>query len=95
VLVSVHTFGSTLALAVAQVGRPSSDTLTFVRTPTPADDVVSMLCEWCALRTPMLLHIAAAGDASLHGPAAAVANLRSVQAPAGRTNGSTAPQFTP
>ncbi len=95
VLVSVHTSGGTLALAVAEIGRPPSETLTFVRTPTPAGDVVSMLCEWCALRTPMLLHTDAAGSASLHGPAAAVANLRRVRAPAGRTNGSTAPRLTP
>ena len=79
VLVSVNTFGNTLALGVAEVGRPPSDTLTFVRTPTPAGEVVSMLCEWCALRTPMLLHIDAAGSASLHGPAAALANLLSAQ----------------
>ena len=78
VLVSVNTFGSSLALGVAEAGRPPSDTLTFVRTPAPAGDVVSMLCEWCALRTPMLLHLETAGVASLHGPAAAVANLRRV-----------------
>ena len=78
VLVSVDTFGSSLAVGVAEVGRPPSDTLTFVRAPIPTGDVVSMLCEWCALRTPMLLHVEAGGGASLHGPAAAVAYLRRI-----------------
>ena len=80
VLVSVQTSGTSLTLGVVEVGRPAGAISTCGGTPVPTNEVVSMLREWCSLRTPMLLHIAPTGDASLHGPAAAVPDLRQVGA---------------
>lgn len=80
VLVSVDARACTLTLGVLEVGRPACDPLTFVSTTPPAAELVSMLREWCALCTPMLLHIDSAGVASLNAPVVAVTNLRSVGA---------------
>ena len=79
VLASVDTRGGTLTVGVLEVGRPAAATLTFAGL-TPADaDVVSMLREWRALRTPTLLYIDRAGIASLDGPAAGITDLRRVR----------------
>jgi hypothetical protein len=76
VLVSVETSESTLTVRVLEAGHPAADTLTFVDTSPPAADLVSLLHDWCALRTPVLLHVDRSGAASLNGPATTLTNLR-------------------
>jgi hypothetical protein len=78
VLVSVETHSSELHLGVREDQHPACHTMIFVAATEPTAEVESMLREWCALRTPMLLHIDRAGVASLHGPAAAVEDLRRI-----------------
>ncbi len=78
VLVSVDADGSDLEVGVLEVGREACDTLSLAGATRSDAEMVSMLREWCALRTPMVLYIDRAGVASLEGPAATVTNLQSV-----------------
>ena len=75
-LLSVESHSTRLTVGVLEAQHRASDTMFFVATTEPAPELESMLREWCVLRTPMLLHIDAAGVASLHGPAAAIGELR-------------------
>jgi hypothetical protein len=81
VLVSVEARAGGLEVRVLEVGRPAHDTLTFTGATTDAAELLSMLQDWCAIRTPMLLYLDAAGVASLSGPVATITNLRSVSTP--------------
>jgi hypothetical protein len=65
-------------LQVLEAGRRPREALTYASATVPALEVRSMLEEWHELRTPMLLHIDAAGVASLSGPVATVTDLRPV-----------------
>ena len=80
-LVSVDARGSNLELGVVDVGHPAWARLTFMGTTPPAAELESMLRDWCALHTPMLLYIDAAGVASLTGPVATITNLQESKAP--------------
>jgi hypothetical protein len=74
-LVSVDTRAGVLELGVLDVGHPARDALTFVGTTPPSRTVKALLDDWCALQTPMLLFVDAAGVASLTGPAATITNM--------------------
>ncbi len=78
VLTSVEAGDADLELRVLEVGHPAGDTLAFTSTSEPAAELVLTLQEWCALRTPMLLYVDGAGVASVSGPTATIAELRSV-----------------
>ena len=52
--------------------------LRFVSDTVPGPEVLAMLDEWCALRTPMVLYVDQSGVASLTGPVATIAHLRQV-----------------
>jgi hypothetical protein len=56
--------------------RAGGRSLTYVSEAVPGPDVLAMLDEWSALRTPMVLHVDGAGVASLTGPVATITGLR-------------------
>ena len=78
VLASVKSDERGLGLEVLEVGRPVGDTVTLVRRTAPDPECVSMLHEWCALRTPMLLYVDRSGVSTLSGPAATITALRTL-----------------
>jgi len=75
VLLSVDTAGNHLTVRVREVARPAVEALTFVDTAPPPPELVALLRDWCAVRTPMLLVIDRSGVASLDGPVATVTDL--------------------
>jgi hypothetical protein len=77
-LASVEVHDAGVEVDVVEVGRPPRDATRFCATTRPGPPLVSMLEDWCALRTPMLLYVDPAGVGSLSGPAATVSNLRRV-----------------
>jgi hypothetical protein len=77
VLVSVDVDVDGPILTVLETGRRDEKMRIFHTTTAVPSAVRTMLREWSALRTPMLLHTDAAGDVSLTGPAATVVGLRS------------------
>jgi hypothetical protein len=66
-----------LVVTVLEVGRGQRDTMT-LEGPAIDDERTTMLEEWSALRTPMLLFLDRT-TASLTGPAASVTGLHPVQ----------------
>ncbi len=58
--------------------RAGGAMLRFVSDTVPGPEVLAMLEEWHALRTPMVLYIVESGVASLSGPVATIAHLRQV-----------------
>jgi len=81
VLTRVGMNAGDLDVDVLEFGHPASHTSTFVGA-APEVEIVSMLREWCALRTPMLLYVDTFGSASLSGPVASVTSLRPIGASA-------------
>jgi hypothetical protein len=77
-LASVEVRDAGVEVDVVEVGRPPQDATRLYATTDPPLPLVSMLQDWCALRTPMLLYVDAAGVASLSGPAATLSELRTV-----------------
>ena len=75
VLLWVETPGSVLTISVREVAHPAGDPMTFVDRTPPEPELVALLRDWCALRTPMLLVVDRSGVASLDGPAATVTDL--------------------
>jgi hypothetical protein len=76
-LVHVDVTSVALVVAVLEVGRPGRDAL-MLEGPPIDDERTTMLREWSALRTPMLLFLDRT-TASLTGPAASVTGLRPAQ----------------
>jgi hypothetical protein len=56
--------------------RASGGILRFVSDTVPRPEVLAMLDEWHALRTPMILYVDQSGVASVTGPVATIAHLR-------------------
>ena len=77
-LVAVGTEADKLAMEVRETGHASCDNLIVIGSVPPTGDHVTMLHEWCELRTPMLLYLDPSGGASLHGPVAGATDLRTV-----------------
>ncbi|HKA03631.1 MAG TPA: hypothetical protein VKD67_04860 [Acidimicrobiales bacterium] len=73
-------------LHVLEAGHPASHTVVLERDTPPPPDLATMLQEWAALRTPMLLYIDPAGRATLAGPVAAVSGLTCRRVDARRPN---------
>jgi hypothetical protein len=78
VLVSVHDRDDGPVFTLQEAGRGGRDMRIFHAPSTIPTDVIVMLSEWSALRTPMLLYVDDAGIATLTGPAATVTGFRGV-----------------
>jgi hypothetical protein len=70
--------GDELLLEVADVALGTTGPLALVSHRAVPDDLVAMLCEWCLLRTPMVLYETGDGAATLTGPVASIGDLRLV-----------------
>jgi hypothetical protein len=78
VLSSVHDPDDGPVLTLNEAGRGDRDLRILHATSAIPAEVMVMLFEWSALRTPMLLYVDDSGIASLTGPAATVTGLRGI-----------------
>jgi hypothetical protein len=78
---SVERVGERLTLTVVEVGHATCDALSFICTASTSPDLLSMLDDWCVLRTPMMLYLDRRDGASLAGPVASVGELHRVASP--------------